>query len=116
MTDKHRPTVAELNDRFRREGVSSSIPGRMFATAGVAALPVEAQILIWAKVAAFAEFTDDNDPHGEHDFGAFTLPGVGRLFWKIDYYADPAMEEGSDTPDDLARSYRVLTVMLASEY
>jgi hypothetical protein len=29
---------------------------------------------------------EDNDPHGEHDFGAFEHEGQ-RIFWKIDYYA-----------------------------
>jgi hypothetical protein len=29
-----------------------------------------------------ASITDDNDPHGEHDFGAFDHAGE-RIFWKI---------------------------------
>jgi hypothetical protein len=96
--------------------VRSGIPGRAFATAGVSALPVAAQLLIWSKVASFAEFTEDNDPYGEHDFGAFEFPGAGRIFWKIDYYADSTMQWGSEAPDDPARSFRVLTIMLAEEY
>lgn len=109
-------TIASLNDRFRKDGPHSGIPGRQFATAGISALPIEAQVLIWAKVATFADFTKDNDPHGEHDFGAFEFPGAGRIFWKVDYYADSAMQWGSEAPHDPARSFRVLTVMLASEY
>jgi len=31
----------------------------------------------------FSDFTPDDEPYGEHDFGAFDLDGV-RLFWKID--------------------------------
>jgi len=34
-----------------------------------------------AKVRAFDAFTNDNDPHGEHDFGAIDEGGV-RCFWK----------------------------------
>jgi hypothetical protein len=55
-----------------------------------------------------------NDPHGEHDFGNFTLAGR-KFFWKIDYY-DAAMEFGSEDPADPSKTTRVLTIMLASEY
>jgi hypothetical protein len=56
----------------------------------------------------------DNDPHGEHDFGAFEVAGV-RFFWKIECY-DRAMEFGSEDPSDPAQTTRVLTIMLADEY
>jgi len=35
------------------------------------------------KVESFDSFTEDNDPHGEHDFGAFEHEAQ-RIFWKID--------------------------------
>lgn len=108
--------IAELNDRFRKDPMSSGVPGRAFATAGISALPMEAQLIIWAKVATFDEFTEDNDPHGEHDFGAIELPKVGRIFWKIDYYLNAHMRWGAEDPANVRASYRVLTVMLASEY
>lgn len=92
------------------------IPGRKFATAGIFALPIEMQLVIWAKVGAFDDFTEGNDPYGEHDFGGFEVPGAGRIFWKVDYYADRTMQQGSEAPNDTTRSYRVLTVMRASEY
>jgi hypothetical protein len=63
---------------------------------------------------AFADFTPDNDPDGEHDFGAFRI-GEQRLVWKIDYY-DPTMRYGSRDPSDPADTKRVLTVMLADEF
>ena len=59
-------------------------------------------------------FLKDNDPHGEHDFGALEYLGQ-NLFWKIDYYA-PDMLHGSEDPSDIAKTVRVLTIMLASEY
>ncbi len=59
-------------------------------------------------------FTPDNDPFGEHDFGAFEQNGE-RIVWKIDYY-DLAMEFGSPDPADPYQTTRVLTIMLAGEY
>ena len=57
-----------------------------------------------------------NDPYGEHDFGAISTPGDESVFWKIDYYADDRVEYGADDPGDPSRSFRVLTIMLATEY
>lgn len=106
--------IAAMNDQFRKEGPSQSVPGRMFATAGIAALPRPMQAKIATKVQAFNAFTEDNDPHGEHDFGAFDVQDAGRVFWKIDYYANADMEAGAQDP--AGPCFRVLTIMLASEY
>jgi hypothetical protein len=51
---------------------------------------------------------EDNDPHGEHDFGAFDIEGAGTIFWKIDYYADKSCATGSENPADPAQSFRIL--------
>ena len=83
-------------------------------TAGIAALPPEDQAAILAKVIAFDAFSEDNDPHGEHDFGAFDH-AEHRIFWKIDLY-DREMELMSPDPSDPAVTTRVLTIMLADEY
>jgi len=83
-------------------------------TAGVDALPSDVKAIVIRTVATFTDFTPDNDPHGEHDFGSFELAGQ-KFFWKIDYY-DAAMEFGSEDPADPAVTTRVLTIMLASEY
>ena len=103
-------TIRELNDAFRQTGEG----GRTMFTAGVDAegLPFVVQVVL--KVRAFNDFTEANDPHGEHDFGSFTHQGK-KLFWKIDYY-DLACEYGSDNPADPAKTTRVLTIMLADEY
>ena len=61
-----------------------------------------------------ADFTEDNDPHKEHDFGAFEHEEQ-RFFWKIDYY-DRDMIFGSEDPADPKATTRVLTIMLAEEY
>ena len=62
----------------------------------------------------FDDFTEDNDPHGEHDFGSFEQNGQ-TIFWKIDYY-DLLVDNGSRDPSDPALTRRVLTVMFAEEY
>jgi hypothetical protein len=59
-------------------------------------------------------FNADNDPEGEHDFGALQMAD-DNLFWKIDYYALD-LNSGSPDPSDNSVTTRVLTVMLASEY
>lgn len=85
-------------------------------TSGVANLGAEEIAAILDGVREFENFEPGNDPHGEHDFGAIAAPGGEQVFWKIDYYADDAMEYGAEEPDDPAKSFRVLTVMLAAEY
>lgn len=102
--------IRDLNDAFRR----SFVGGRVMTTAGIAAMPEELRAEVFERVRAFETFTDENDPHREHDFGNFEVAGQ-KLFWKIDYY-DAAMEFGSEDPADPSTTTRVLTVMLASEY
>lgn len=60
------------------------------------------------------EFCGDNDTYGERDFGAFEHNGE-KLFWKIDYY-DPTLSWHSEDPNDVMKTVRVLTIMLASDY
>ena len=102
--------VRALNDAFRR----SFTGGRVVVTAGLAALPEDIRTAALAAVRAFDYFIPDNDPHGEHDFGAVTVRGV-RVLWKIDAY-DRALAFASPDPSDPAVTTRVLTVMLAEEY
>ena|ERR1700687_4252782 len=102
--------IRELNDAFRK----SMTGGRVMMTAGVDALPSDVKAMVIRKVAAFTDFNADNDPRKEHDFGSFTFTGR-KFFFKLDYY-DSTMTYGSDDPADPAKTTRVLTIMLASEY
>ena len=102
--------IRVLNDAFRRTFVG----GVVLITAGVEAMPFDQRRSLLEKVRGFDAFTEDNDPHGEHDFGAIDEGGV-RCFWKIDYY-DRATEMGSPDPADPDVTTRVLTLMLAEEY
>ena len=110
--------TAKLNDRFRLSlgipAFNGGIPGKIVMTAGIAALPPDDKAAILNKVREFNVFTEDNDPCGDHDFGAFDHGGE-RIFWKIDYYA-PDMMHGSENPADLSKTVRVLTILLASEW
>jgi hypothetical protein len=106
-----RLTIAGLNDLLR----TTFLTGRVVMTEGVRALPARAREEIITKVRTFDDFTADNDPHGERDFGAFDQEGAGRVFWKINYY-DPSLTMGSQDPADPRATARVLTIMLAEEY
>jgi hypothetical protein len=102
--------IRNLNDAFR----SSFVGGVVTLTDGVNSLHAEVKEEVLKRVREFNRFTQDNDPHGEHDFGSFEI--VGKSFmWKIDYY-DKNVEFGSEDPADAARTTRVLTIMLAEEY
>lgn len=106
----HEAKVRELNDAFR----TTLLGGRIVLTHGVAALGADGIAGIKEAVRTFSNFTSDNDPHNEHDFGSCAW-GLHRILWKIDYY-DAALEYGSPDPANPAVTTRVLTVMLASEY
>lgn len=106
-----RPTIADLNDAFR----ATFLFGKVLITPGINDLEQSVRGGVIEKVMTFDDFTADNDPYGEHDFGAFDHPGVGKIFWKIDYY-DPSMTCGSEDPADVHKTCRVLTIMRAEEY
>ncbi|MBY0402292.1 MAG: DUF3768 domain-containing protein, partial [Cyanobacteria bacterium] len=99
--------IAQLNDAFR----SSMVGGTILLTQGINSLPETEQTVILEAVRTFTAFTKDNDPYGEHDFGAFEY-NERRLFWKIDYY-DQTLTYGSEDPSNPAQTTRVLTIMLA---
>lgn len=103
--------VRELNDAFR---TGTPEPGGWYATAGVTSLGTAFLAAAINAVRSFADFTDGNDPYGEHDFGSVEIGGE-RVFWKIDYY-DQTLTAGSPDPGNPLLTKRVLTIMLASEY
>lgn len=104
-------TIAGLNDLLR----ITFLTGKVVLTEGIRSLPAELQSEVLSQVRSHGDFSPDNDPHGEHDFGALDIDGAGKVFWKIDYY-DPILTMGSEDPADPSRTTRVLTIMLAEEY
>jgi hypothetical protein len=103
--------IRRLNDALRR---GESRDGMIVVTAGIQAMGEEFLAEARCAVADFDAFTEDNDPHGEHDFGALTVRGE-KLFFKIDYY-DLSMSAHSPDPADPKVTRRVMTIMLAGEY
>ena len=102
--------IRVLNDNFR----STFIGGQVVLSAGIADLSLGVRAQVVLKVQNFADFTADNDPYGEHDFGSFEVAGE-TFFWRIDYY-DSRCEFGSEDPADPEKTTRVLTIMFAGEY
>jgi hypothetical protein len=102
--------IRALNDQLRQR----LIGGMAVITPGVAALGQEAVARIVKTIEVYDDFCHANDPHEEHDFGAFDADGH-RIFFKIDYY-DSTMTVHSPDPSDPAVTKRVITIMLAEEY
>ena len=128
MDDEQKKTrIRELNDLARhRMGIACNV----MMTPGIAALEADRIEQILHEVEMFKDFTEDNDPHGEHDAGFLYLNEAGlwvtrwtderrrasvSVMWKIDYY-DRALQYGSEEPWNPGVTARVLTIMLTSEY
>lgn len=119
--------IRRLNDAARSNPGTSSIAN---ATIGFQALPDADRFAALASIVGFTKFDGNNDPYGEHDFGAVYRLASGRwtqdrpskdrdiaetVFWKVDCY-DTTLTYGSEAPWDERQTKRVLTIMLASEY
>jgi Protein of unknown function (DUF3768) len=102
--------IRELNDHLRQD--LTKVVAVM--TPGIAALGKEAVARIVKTIEVYDDFCHANDPHEEHDFGAFEADGH-RIFFKIDYY-DHALSMHSPDPADPSVTKRVITIMLAEEY
>ncbi len=120
-------TIRRLNDSARAFPGVGNIAN---VTSGFLALPDADRHAALVAITAFTKFDGDNDPYGEHDFGAVYRLACGAwtqdrpddeklitqtIFWKIDCYDNDLMF-GSEAPWDAAQTKRVLTIMLASEY
>ena len=119
--------IARLNDLARSAmGVACTAA----ATVGFRSLPEADQSQVRELIETFDAFDEDNDPHGERDFGCVYQLADGRwtterprlredererVFWKLDYY-DCDLQFGSEDAANPAVTRRVLTIMLADEY
>ena len=106
--------LSKINDTLRVNLITNTgrascegITGRLIVTRSVADMPGDQMIAILSAVAHFRDFTEDNDPHGEHDFGSVSLMGE-KWFWKFDYYDEHFEAFGHDV--------HVLTIMNSTDY
>jgi hypothetical protein len=102
--------IRALNDELRQNFAD----GLAVMTPGIAALGGEAVARIVKTIAVFDDFCHANDPHQEHDFGAFDADGH-RVLFKIDYF-DESLTYHSPDPADPSVTKRVITIMLSEEY
>ncbi|WP_334656922.1 DUF3768 domain-containing protein [Sphingomonas panaciterrae] len=124
---EHLDTIRRLNDGARSQPGTASLVN---ITLGFRSLPAADRFAALAAIVSFSQFDGNNDPYGEHDFGAVyrLAPGTWTqkrpsddkiiaetVFWKVDCY-DNALTYGSEVPWDEQQTKRVLTIMLASEY
>jgi hypothetical protein len=73
--------IRALNDELRQR----LIGGMAVMTPGIAALGQEAVARIVKNIEVYDDFGHANDPHEEHDSGAFDADG-NRVFFKVDYF------------------------------
>lgn len=110
MTKTIKKEITKLNDDFRQTFVG----GKVVYTPGVQGISLDKLDTVINHVQAYTDFSKDNDPFDEHDFGSFVLDDI-NYFWKIDYYA-PDLEFASEDPSNPKITTRVLTIMTAEEY
>jgi uncharacterized protein DUF3768 len=108
--DSKTARIRALNDELRKNFAQ----GMAVMTPGIAALGAEAVARIVKTIAVFDDFCHANDPHEEHDFGAFDADGH-MIYFKIDYF-DETLTYHSPDPADPNVTERVITIMLAEEY
>lgn len=102
MNTATKDIILRKNDAFRR----TFIGGKIILTQSIQCSKDLKEILHAVKT--FDNFTPDNDPYNEHDFGKFTINSTD-YFFKIDYY-DENYEYYKKNGN------RVMTIMRAEEY
>ena len=108
--EKEAVSVSKKNDLLRANIPAIAKPNLLLLTRGIYTKFTNSEVAdILQKVKSFTDFTPDNDPWKEHDFGSFIYKGE-TIFWKIDDYTSVAKEYNKE-------GYAlVLTVLLADEY
>ena len=102
--------IATLNDTFRKTFTG----GQVLLTAGIAAMSSEDKANMISLVQNFIDFTPDNNPYSENDFGTFDYKGE-KILWKIDYY-DLKNKYHSEDPSNPYITNRILTIMKVFEW
>ena len=112
--------IALLNDELRKKLITGELfkadsKDKAYITRGASVFVNGMNRMQFLNnVALYRNFTEDNNPHGERDFGNFMYQKE-KIFWKIDY-KDNAMMYHSPDASDPSQTIRVLTIMKASEW
>ena len=112
--------VADLNDQLRKDMFTGNmlkkhnLKNKIVLTPGIAGLNLIDKEKVFASVKYFGNFTKNNNPWGEKDFGSFNFKKE-TFNWKIDYY-DNDMKYHSPDKSNPDKTVRVLTIMKAEEY
>ena len=112
--------IALLNDELRKKLISGEFfkadsKDKAYITRGASVFVNGMNRMQFLNnVALYRNFTEDNNPYGERDFGNFMYQKE-KIFWKIDY-KDNAMMYHSPDASDPSQTIRVLTIMKASEW
>jgi len=123
LNDKKLPKIekiALLNDELRKKLITGELfkadsKDKAYITRGASVFVNGMNRMQFLNnVALYRNFTEDNNPHGERDFGNFMYQKE-KIFWKIDY-KDNAMMYHSPDASDPSQTIRVLTIMKASEW
>ena len=115
MPDESTARIRALNDQFRQSIGTATPLGKLYMTSGVVALGEPFGLRTLAAIKAFDAFTDDIDPHKEHDMVRVTIDDI--VVWaKIDYFSTDDPDLGSENPADGSKTERVMTLMLPEEY
>jgi hypothetical protein len=123
LNDKKLPKIekiALLNDELRKKLITGELfkadsKDKAYITRGASIFANGMNRMQFLNnVALYKNFTEDNNPHGERDFGNFMYQKE-KIFWKIDY-KDNAMMYHSPDASDPSQTIRVLTIMKASEW
>lgn len=115
-------TIAKYNDLIRKSLLNPAIKRQLdnegcryqVTMTANAHHSIKNKIGLQHTISTFNNFNEDNDPYGEHDFINFTFQGH-KVIGKFSYY-DENLEYGSEDPEDLTKTTRVFSIMLASDY
>ena len=111
--------VADLNDQLRKDMFTGNmlkkenLKNKIVLTPGIAGLNLIDKEKIFFSVKYYGNFTKNNNPWGEKNFGSFNFKKE-TFNWKIDYY-DNDMKYHSPDKSDPDKTVRVLTIMKAEE-
>ena len=126
MTQINHEKIAKLNDELRAQILNAHVitgfKNKIMFSRDVGLMSKEDQTEILEIVRDYKTFSEDNNPHGERDFGAFNFCSNDseyetpeRYFWQINYYDNDLKYHSKDATDP-SQTTRVLTIMKASEY